>query len=114
MNLALLSLLSLTLLLCGAVASLPAVTRRVEPRSTAPAAAVQNLWVVQGADQRWYLSGAPIERAELGARLQRRRGGELVRFLPSSALTLAQVTASLSWLRRQGAGAVLLEMRFRP
>jgi hypothetical protein len=33
-----------------------------------------------------------------------------VRFLPSSALAIGEVSEALSWLRRQGGGAVVLEL----
>ena len=116
MNLSLLSLVGLTLLLCGGVASLPQLVREQEPRSrpqplTAP---LEELWIVQAPSDRWFLAGRPISRSELSRRLQRAGAQARVQFLPSAALPLGDVSDSLAWLRRQGPATVQLALPPHP
>ena len=115
MNLSLLSLVGLTLLLCGGVASVPQLVRHSEPRSRSQplGTPLQELWIVQAPGDRWFLAGSPISRADLGRSLQRADKAR-VQFLPSAALPLGEVSASLSWLRRQGSVAVQLALPPRP
>jgi hypothetical protein len=114
-NLSLLSLMGLTLLLCGGVAALPQLARPSDPRSRPQPVGtpLQELWIVQAPDDRWFLAGRPISRADLGRSLQR-AGQARVQFLPSAALPLGEVSASLAWLRRQGSVAVQLALPPRP
>lgn len=116
MNLSLLSLVGLTLLVCGSVASLPLLVRDSQPRSRPQPSTVplQELWIVQAPGDRWFLAGRPISRVELGRRLQRSSPDARVQFLPSGALALGEVSASLGWLRRQGAAPVQLALPPRP
>lgn len=107
------TLVALTLLVSGAVAAVPAVVVERHPRQRAlpplpPQAEV--LRVVQAPAERWFLNGAPIERGVLAQRLARRPGRRQVRFLPSAALPIATVAASLRWLRQQSVGPVSLEL----
>jgi hypothetical protein len=115
MNLSLLSLVGLTLLLCGGVAAVPTVVRQGEPRSRPqpPGPPLQELWIVQAPGDRWFLAGRPIRRADLGRSL-RRAGEARVQFLPSAALPLGEVSTSLAWLRSQGSLAVQLALPPRP
>jgi len=112
----LLSLVVVTLLLCGGVAAVPQLVRDVQPRSSPEPlnAPLQELWIVQASDDRWFLAGSQISRAELGRRLQRAGADAQVQFLPSAALPLGEVSASLAWLRRQGKTPVLLALPPRP
>jgi len=115
-TLSLLSLLGLTLLLCGGVAWLPELLRDSRPRSRPlpQLAPLQELWIVQAPADRWFLAGEPIARRDLEQRL--RRSGDQVRvhFLPSAALPLGEVSASLAWLRSRGSSPVQLELPPRP
>lgn len=112
MKLGLLSLVGLTLLVCCGAAALPLVVRDSQPRSRPqpPIAPLQELWVVQAPADRWFLAGTPIDRAELGRRLRRAGSETRVHFLPSASLPLGEVSASLAWLRQQGAAGVQLAM----
>ena len=107
------ALVALTLLVTGAVAAVPAVVVERPPRQRPlpplPARA-EVLRVVQAPAQRWFLNGAPIDRAVLAQRLARRPGRRQVRFLPSAALPMATVAASLRWLRQHTAGPVSVEL----
>lgn len=112
----LLSLVGFTLLLSGFVATLPEVVRDLRPRNRvlAPLEPLQEVWIVQAPGDRWYLAGHPIDRNALARRLH--QGGDHARlhFLPSAALPLGEVSASLRWLRRQGTAPVQLELPPRP
>lgn len=113
MSQAMVSLVALTLLVSGAVAMVPAVVVERHPRQRAlpplpPQAEV--LRVVRAPAERWFLNGVPISPSDLARRLGRRPGGRQVRFLPSAALPMATVAASLHWLRRHAAGPVSLEL----
>ncbi|MEB3256199.1 MAG: hypothetical protein VKJ05_07415 [Synechococcaceae cyanobacterium] len=117
MNLALPSLVALTLVVLGAVASVPAIVREPTPRQhqaqpRLPQAEV--LRVVEAPGDRWYLHGRPIPRAVLGDRLRRQAVAPELRFLPSAALSTARVADSLRWLRRSSRGPVGLELLPRP
>lgn len=111
MNLSLLSVVGLTLLLCGGVASVPQLARQSDPRSRPQLAGapLQELWIVQAPGDRWFLAGSPISRADLGRSLRRAEKAR-VQFLPSAALPIGEVSTSLAWLRRQGSVAVQLAL----
>ncbi len=113
MNLALPSLVGLTLLLCGVVAAVPALVAERTPRQRpleAVVADAERLRIVQGPGDRWYVNGTSMGRAALGERLGRGGAGKEVRFLPSAALPMATVTDSLRWLRARNTGPVMLEL----
>jgi hypothetical protein len=114
MNLALLCLVGLTLLVSGATAALPALwlTRapQARPAPKEGAAAATTLWLVRGAGRHWFVNGEPITAATLAQLLKSEGATADVRFLPSSALAIGEVSEALSWLRRQGGGAVVLEL----
>lgn len=112
----LLSLVGLTLLLCGGIASVPEVMRDLRPRTRVQEALapVQDIWIVQALADRWYVGGQAIERDALARRLHRLGEGGRLRYLPSAALSLGEVSASLRWLRRQGNAPVQLELPPRP
>ncbi|MFN5116676.1 MAG: hypothetical protein ACK5FE_08125 [Cyanobacteriota bacterium] len=112
MSLALQSLVGLTLLVCGAAAVLPEFWQVREPRfrDVPDQVATQiPLRIVRAPADRWFLNGDPIGRTRLEELLQRQESVG-VRFLPSSALSMAEVASSLSWLRSFRAGAVVLEL----
>ena len=115
MSLALSALTAMTLLLCGAVAALP-LLRELEPRTRAlPTSAVlERIWIVRSGGDRWYLAGRPISRSDLGRRLQRADRQARIHLLPSSSLTLGEVSQALAWLRLQGPAAVQLELPPQP
>jgi hypothetical protein len=112
-NFALPCLVGLTLLVCGLVASVPAVVTERSPRQRpqGPATAdAERLRVVLGPGDRWYVNGAPVSRAALRDRLTGGGGAREVRFLPSAALPMATVSESLRWLRQGNRGPVMLEL----
>lgn len=110
MSLALQSLVALTLLVAAAVASLPLLLGGPAPRPDpgAPSLQAEPLRIVEAPGGRWYLRGDPISRAALTTLLHDSRPERLVQYLPSAALSMGEVSASLRWLRRINApGAVL-------
>jgi len=66
------SLVALTLLVCGAVSSLPLLVTRTVPKSQ-PTLAAEPLgspnWIVEAPGHRWFVDGAPISRLDLANRL---------------------------------------------
>jgi len=114
MTLALQCLVGLTLLVGGVVAALPDLwhARTPQHRPMQPAAAATTLWIVQGPPDRWFVNGEPMTRSGIAALLRgpgRGAGGSTeVRFLPSAALNLGEVSGSLAWLRSQTPGPVVL------
>jgi hypothetical protein len=112
MTLILQSLVSLTLLTCGAVAAVPVVLHRPEPVAAdaeAPlAVAPESLRLVEAPGGRWFLNGDPIGRAALADLLRQQGGVQAVRYLPSAALPVGEVASSLAWLRRSGAASAML------
>lgn len=113
MSLALPCLVGLTLLVCGVVAAVPAIVveRTPRPRPFSPGSAgAERLRIVQGPGDRWYANGASLSRTALTARLAQGGAGREVRYLPSAALPVAEVTGSLRWLRQRNRGPVLLEL----
>ncbi len=113
MSFALPCLVGLTLLLCGVVASVPAVVAERSPRQRplGPVAAdAERLRIVQGPGDRWYVNGVPVGRVALRQRLAGGASPREVRYLPSAALPMATVTESLRWLRQGNRGPVMLEL----
>jgi hypothetical protein len=110
-----LSLTALTLLICGAVAGLPAIVRpsmlRSVPRSVPQASGSMDreLWVVQAPGERWFLNGAAISRDQLATRLRRSGSSDHIHHLPSAALSMAEIHRGMQWLR-QGGASVALEL----
>jgi hypothetical protein len=106
-------LVGLTLLVCGVVASVPAVVTERAPRQRpqGPVGAdAERLRIVQGPGDRWYVNGVPVSRATLRIRLAGGDEPREVRYLPSAALPMATVSESLRWLREGNRGAVMLEL----
>ncbi len=107
-----------TLAVLLAVAALPTLVLQPDPQrrhdaavdQVATAAASEVLAVARTAGDTWILNGVPLAASGL-ARLLRSRpqGVGAVRFLPSEALTSAEVAASLAWLRSHTALPVLLD-----
>lgn len=57
----------------------------------------------------WLADGQPVDVLTLERRLAARGSSLLIRFLPSSQLSVAEVSSSLAWLRSRSAGPVELE-----
>lgn len=114
MTLALQCLVGLNLLVAGAVAALPDLwhTRTPQHRPMQSGAEATPLWIVQGPPDRWFVNGEPMARSGVAALLRGHRhrtgGGSEVRFLPSAALSLGEVSGSLAWLRGLNRGPVVL------
>ena len=112
MSLALQSLVGLTLLVCAGVAAVPLLVDAPEPRpdpGVSPGVAPA-LRVVEAPGGRWYLNGEPIGRESLASLLRDAPTPQPVQFLPSAALGVGEVAASLRWLRRNGRGGALLAL----
>jgi hypothetical protein len=113
MSFAVPSLVALTLLVCGAVASLPLVVLRTVPKSQPPLAE-QPLgsphWIVEAPGDRWFVDGDAISRRDLANRLHQDGDQGLQHFLPSAALSMGDVKRSLQWLRHLSAHPVLLDL----
>jgi hypothetical protein len=116
MSLALQSLVGLTLVVCGAVAALPDLMSQRQPRSLPPVALSSGLplWVVQAGDEHWFINGIPLDTVAMAQVLRHQTLADDIRFLPSAALSLGQVTSSLAWLRRQSPRPVALELNGPP
>lgn len=110
MSLALQSLVALTLLVCAGVASLPLITGAAAPRPDPgmPPGSAAAVRVVEAPGGRWYLDGEPIAAAALASLLGSATPPRPVEFLPSAALGVGEVAASLRWLRRVGDGGAVL------
>lgn len=108
MTLALQCLVGLTVLVGGAVAALPDLwhARTPQQRTMQSAATTTTLWIVQGPPDRWFVNGEPMTRSGIASLLS--VPGRDVRFLPSAALSLGEVSGSLAWLRGLNAGPVVL------
>lgn len=112
MSLALQCLVGCTLLLCGAVAVLPELVRErtPHPRAALKAAGSQH-WIVQSASGHWFLDGEPMPLTRLNRELRRPdRRQQQLHYLPSGALSLAQISSSLASLRRISQAPVTLEI----
>jgi len=113
LNYAVPSLVALTLLVCGAVASLPLVVTRTLPKSQPPLAASplsSHHWIVEAPGDRWFVDGDPISRADLANRLRLDGEQGLQHFLPSASLSMGEVKRSLQWLRSLSPNPVLLAL----
>jgi len=111
-------LASSVLLVCTAVAALPALLASgVEPRlpPRVDPLAIQPLLVVRSAQGRWYLEGQPIAGSALAQLLAAADNRQRpVRLLASNSISIADVSAALAWLRRQSRGSVQLEPALLP
>jgi hypothetical protein len=106
------ALVGLTLMVCGAVATLPAVVRERIPRPQPVAAGLppQEVWIVRGPQERWFVDGRPLSGPTLGALLRRQPPGTQLHLLPAAGLSSAEVAASLRWLRGLRGDPVRLEL----
>jgi len=112
MSQALLSLVTVTLVVCAAVVSLPELARDRSPRLRqlqAPAIGAAQLWIVAAPSGRWFLNGEPLPRWQLAVEL-RRQPQAAVHLLPVAGLNVAEVGAALRWLRGFGSRPVHLDM----
>ena len=106
-----LALCALTLLVCTAVAGLPALLLERQPRplsQQAPAAAP--LWVVRDLRGGWHLNGEPLPAPALARLLAQAQGQRPVHLLPAAGTPMAEVRQALQWLRRQAGPVVLLPL----
>ena len=107
-----LAICGLTLLTLTGVALLPVALSQQEPRarSGAPEGTQPPWFLVRSGTGLWFRNGEPISEANLALQLgtDGRHGG--VRFLPSDALSLQSVSASLAWLRQNSRQPVRLEL----
>ncbi|MCT0231040.1 hypothetical protein KQ306_09285 [Synechococcus sp. CS-1324] len=112
MTFRILAITSLSLVVLTAVAVLPAALSLPEPRlrSSAPGGLKPAWYVVRSGTDRWFLNGAPISAGSLAVQLNADSSPGGVRFLPSNALSSAQVSASLAWLRGRSRAPVQLEL----
>jgi hypothetical protein len=111
MTLALQSLVGLTLIVVGAVAALPLLLGAPDPRPDPGAPdGGRPVRVVEAPGSRWYYRGEAVARATLPALLQSGGGTQTVHYLPSAALSTAQVGSSLRWLRRINRGGAALAL----
>ncbi|KEF42222.1 MAG: hypothetical protein ER33_06785 [Cyanobium sp. CACIAM 14] len=110
---ALTCLVGCTLLLCGSVAAMADLARDRQPRvrPESPGAVTATLWVVEGADGRWYVNGEPLTRSRLPNLLAAQPGKVDIRFLPSASLSLGEVARSLAQLRASTPHPVALGLR---
>ncbi|MFO7628748.1 MAG: hypothetical protein R6W06_04385 [Prochlorococcaceae cyanobacterium] len=104
---------ALTLLLTTAVAVLPVLlVRRPSARllNTTSAAATTPVVVIRTAQGRWLINGTPLTALALERQL--RAGGPrlAIRFLPSPALSTAEVRRWWLWLAQSSGGAVGLAL----
>jgi hypothetical protein len=113
MTLAFQSLLMTVLLVCGAVAFLPALLSQSTPQlSPSLRAGLQGpgLWVVESPKGQWFANGALLSRGDLAKLIEGKGKQQLIHYLPSDALQLEKVSLSLGWLRSLAPGAVVLEL----
>jgi hypothetical protein len=106
------TLVSLTLMVCAAVAMMPEVVRERRPRLP-PAQARplgQAVWLVRAPGDRWLLDGRSLSSRGLAAALAREPEGTTVHLLPSARLSVNEVAAALRWLRRQRGEGVRLDV----
>jgi biopolymer transport protein ExbD len=112
------------LLVCTAVASLPALlASNPDPRERTGSASgtlgasgsVEPMLVMRSARGTWYLNGQPIAAESLAQVLARpgRLAGP-VRLLASNHLSVAELSESLSWLHTQGRQQVALDVALEP
>jgi hypothetical protein len=111
-----LSITGLTLLCLAAVCALPLVLgQQPEPRATARAPGGGSpMLVVRSGKGEWFLNGKPVTATTLVRTLRSDSAEGSVRFLPSGALTMDGVSASLAWLRRNSRQPVMLELSPEP
>ncbi|MFM7269909.1 MAG: hypothetical protein ACKOZT_15230 [Cyanobium sp.] len=111
MSVALQSLVGLTLIVAGAVAALPLLLGAPAPRPDPGAPDGGRLVrVVEAPGGRWFYRGEAVARTSLPALLQSGGSPQTVHYLPSAALTIAEVGASLRWLRRVSRGGAVLAL----
>ena len=70
----------------------------------------QQVVLVRTVRGRWFADGFAVDSLTLKRRLLARGAFLQIRFLPSARLTAAEVSASLTWLRRYSRGGIQLEL----
>jgi hypothetical protein len=112
MTYALASLVGLTLLLCGSVAALADLARERQPRLRPQGGEALSgaLWIVQAAEDRWFVNGEPVSRGRLPGLLASQPASAEIRFLPAGTLPLGQVSRSLAQLRALSPRPVVLAL----
>jgi hypothetical protein len=98
------ALVSLTLMVCGAVAIVPEIVRDRRPRLAPGHAGVpsQAVWLVRAPGDRWLLDGQTLPSDRLAQHLARQPRGMVLHLLPSASLSAAEVATALRWLRQRG------------
>lgn len=113
MTLAFQSMVMLVLLVCGAVAVLPALLMPSAPRVT-PALRLglkqPGLWIVENPKGQWFVNGYPQSSSTLVRLVQSQGRSQMIHYLPSDTLQLQKVMLSLRWLRSLAPGSVVLEL----
>lgn len=104
---ALLAVLSLV----GALPSLLRAQHAVAVPPAGPGVGRVPVILVRTVTGRWFADGRPVDPLTLERRLAARGASLAIRFLPSTQLSVAEVSASLAWLRQRTAGSVQLELR---
>jgi len=119
-------LVGCTLLICTAVASLPALLASAQPPRPAPQPSdltpalalptpgAAELVVVRSASGHWYLNQQPIAAPALARLLAEESGQKPVRLLASDRLSIAELVQAQAWLRPQGPRPVVLEPALIP
>lgn len=114
MSLALQSLVMMVLLACGAVVVIPSLLLQPKPRlSPSLRQGVlrgPGLWLVENPQGQWFLHGDPLSRGDLTKVVRDLGRQQIIHYLPSDALPLANVSNSLRWLRSLAPGSVVLEL----
>lgn len=113
MTLAFQALLMMVLLVCGAVACLPALLLQPEPHRSPPLRSGLErggLWLVETPKGQWFLNGAPQSPRDLQWLVKRQGQKQIIHYLPSDALPLESVARSLRRLRSLAPGSVVLEL----
>lgn len=117
MTLAFQSMLMAVLVVCTAVAAIPALFRPVEPRLSPPlhvGLQQPGLWLVENPKGQWFVNGGPTARSQIISVVKNQARTQVIHYLPSDALPLERVGSSLRWLRSFAPNSVVLELSPQP
>lgn len=114
MSLAYQSLLMMVLLVCSAATAVPMFLLPRNPRLAPASLNTRNLqpglFLIENGKGEWFVNGTFQPKKNLVSQLQSTDQSQVIRYLPSDALELRQVAASLRWLRGNASGSVVLEI----
>lgn len=113
MTLAFQAMVMMVLAICGAVAAVPTLLTRPDPKLSPPLRVGlerTGLWIVESPKDLWFVNGLRSSRADLEKLFTRKQSNQMIHYLPSDALSLDHVSRSLRWLRSLAPGAVVLEL----